>query len=264
MVAILVAVFSTAIFAYFKTFSRLTLSEITLVFVMIFTFKPIRIYHLKYFRIFYATVLVGAFFTCTLAGLQIFSRQTAQRSLERIKTLNDFAKSTTQIFARPGIVALAKDALKNHPDYSKIVKRIQTVSFGPDEFTYEWDVMVNCSPRAIICRKGTFALYTAKHSKEMCYYPLVEPLMPSLNSFVINYGNVYYDKINTGLGLLVEAGLIFKPIKLNEIHQQPIAYTADYFIGRKTWLIFGLAMVVAIFLCIGEVIWYRWNKHNKI
>lgn len=259
MVAILVTVFSIAVFVYFKTFSGLTLSEIALVFVMIFTFKPIRTYRLKCFRIFYATVLVGAFFTNTLAGLQIFSRYTAQFSLERVKTLNDFAKTTTQIFARPGIIALAKDSLKNHPDYHKIVKRMETVPFGPDEFTYEWDVMVNCTPRAIICRKSTFTLYTVRHSKEMCYYQLVEPLMPSLNSFVINYGNVYYDKINTGLGLLGEAGLILKPIKLNENHQH-ISYIAGYFIGRKLWLIYGLAMVVAIFVGIGEVVWYQWTK----
>lgn len=261
MIAILVIAFSTVVLVYFKTFSELTLSEIVLVFVMIFTFKPIRIYRLKYFRIFYATVLVGAFFSSTLAGLQIFSRQTAQCTLDRVKTLNDFAKTSTQIFARPGIVALAKEALKNHPDYSKIVKRMETVPFGPDEFTYEWDVMVNCSPRAIICRKGTFALYKTKHAKEVCYYQLVEPLMPSLNSFVINYGNVYYDKINTGIGMMVEAGLILKPFKLNENHYQHIVYIADYFIW-KMWLYYGLAMVVAIFVCIGEIIWYRWNKLN--
>lgn len=255
---------------FFKLSSTASLVEAFLIFIRIcITTAPGRSYNSKGFRIFYMSFALLAFFGSSLFALQILKLERFGLPVVEINTIEKFTATSDTIFVRPGLLEIVNNSLENSDFRDSILSRLDSVSFGPSELSDEWNHITNCGQCAVICRKSTFMRYIQhikRKPKKKCFSLVAEPLMPSLNSYIMGYGSPHYEEFNKLLLRLVETGHAVKNKGPDDPKQESMLHDVSTlvmpFLDDDLWFRYMIMMAFNILVFILEVICHYWKTRN--
>ncbi|KAL1509609.1 hypothetical protein ABEB36_004320 [Hypothenemus hampei] len=252
---------------YTRIFNNVPLGIILLDIILILTGKPIQItsyLKLKWFRLTYITVMGLAYFAYILFSIQLFSQKAQKSSTVKVDTMEQVVSSDIKILVRPGLISDVENALQYHPLRKQFLSKVTSFPFGPNELVTEWQLMVNCD-QAVVCRKSTFQRFTKElHRKfrKICYDMVKEPLIPSFNSYIISFENPFFDRLNKGLIIVSETGLLFNKTALRpekEITFYDIYGKKFQIADKQFWIYYCTSMAVSVVVFVLELLMGLWQ-----
>ncbi|XP_050303704.1 uncharacterized protein LOC126741355 [Anthonomus grandis grandis] len=250
------------LYLYFKAVKEpRSLVEVFIIFLLIFSGRSLhQEINTKYFRIFFMSLMVIAFYACTLFNIQILSSLTLKPAALAVKSVEEFARTNYVIYSTKTIKNVLLGSLQSDT-VKTILKRMVILAGETDDKLIE-ERLRNCSADyAVICRKST-ALYYLELSnvqgKDFCYNIVPEPIMPSLVTYILAYRSPFQDKFNEVLSRIIENGLVAnyteyqtkKRVKIAD-EFKPFGMTSSN--ERSGWVILVFGLVVAFFTFLIEV-----------